>query len=184
MRVSRSARLAAGAALLVGLEATPASPAGLPARALDDTDVSVPGDLPPGALLIVGFSRASNAQTEPWRQALDGLELDGLELDLAKAAPPTYSVLVLEGAPRWVRGFIVRGVRRAVPDADHHSVLVVTEKSEGWRTLVRFDATAADAAYVVRLNGLGATCFRHAGPVTEDALRGSRDAECTAVPER
>ena len=122
MRASRSARLAVGATLLVGLGATPAPPAGLPARTLDGTDVSVPGDLPPAALLIVGFSRASNEQTEPWRQALDGLELDGLE----KAAPPTYSVLVLEGAPRWVRGFIVRAVRRAVPDEEHHSILVVT----------------------------------------------------------
>ena len=185
MRVSRSARLAAGAALLVGLGATPAPPAGLPARTLDGTDVSVPGDLPPGAFLIVGFSRASNAQTEPWRQALDGLELDGLELDgPEKAAPPTYSVLVLEGAPRWVRGFIVRAIRRAVPDEEHHSILVVTQNSEGWRTAVGFDPDAEDAAYVVRLDGLGATCFRHAGPVTEDALRGSRDAECTAVPER
>ena len=179
MRASRSARLAVGAALLVGLGATAAVPAGLPARTLDGTDVSVPGDLPPGALLIVGFSRASNEQTEPWRQALDGLELDGPE----DAAPPTYSVLVLEGAPRWVRGFIVRAVRRAVPDADHHSVLVVTEKSEGWRTLVRFDATAADAAYVVRVDALGGECFHHAGPVTEDALRGSRDVECESGDE-
>ena len=179
MRGSRSVRLAVGAALLVGLGATAAPPAGLPARSLDGTDVSVPRDLPPGALLIVGFSRASNEQTEPWRQALDGLK-DG--------APPTYSVLVLEGAPRWVRGFIVRAIRRTVPDEEHHSILVVTENSEGWRTAVGFDPDAEDAAYVVRLDGLwgggDATCFRHAGPVTDDALRGSRDAECTAVPER
>lgn len=169
----RLPRRAAGATL--GLVACLAAfaqsegPGDLPARTLAGADLSVPRDLPPGALLIVGFSRGSNAQTEPWREALDGLE---------DAAPPTFSVLVLEGAPRWVRGLIVRGVRRAVPDEEHHSVLVVTENSQGWRTAVDFDPDAEDAAYVVRVDARGATCFRHAGPVTEDALRASRDAEC------
>lgn len=167
MRGFRSATV--GAALLFALGAAPALSAGLPARTLADTDVSVPDDLPPGALLIVGFSRASNAQTEPWRERVDADD---------ELAPVAYSVLVLEGAPRWVRGLIVRGVRRAVPKEQHDSVLIVTKDGDAWRAWVGFDEASQDAAYVLRLDAGGGTCFRHVGAVSEDVLLASRDADC------
>lgn len=167
MRGFRSAALVA--ALLFGLGATSALPAGLPATTLADTDVSVPSDLPPGALLIVGFSRGSNAQTEPWRKRADA------DVELA---PLAYSVLVLDGAPRWVRGLIVRGVRRAVPEEQHDSVLVVTKDGDAWRAWVEFDADSQDAAYILRLDDGGGTCFRYVGAVSDDAVLASRDADC------
>ena len=164
-----SAPAAVGAALLLGFAAAAAPPADLPARTLADADIAVPEDLPAGALLIVGFSRGSNAQTEPWRKRVDAD---------AELAPLAYSVLVLEGAPRWVRGLIVRGVRRAVPEDQHESVLVVTQDGDAWRAWVGFEPESQDAAYVVRLDGLGGTCFRHVGAVSDDALLASRDAPC------
>ena len=169
MRAFRSATV--GAALLCALSGAPALSAGLPARTLADTDVSVPDDLPPGALLIVGFSRGSNGQTEPWRKRVDAD---------AELAPLAYSVLVLEGAPRWVRGLIVRGVRRAVPEEQHDSVLVVTRGGDVWRAWVGFEAASQDAAYILRVDGLGGTCFHHVGAVSEDVLLASRDAECAS----
>ena len=161
-----------GAGLLFVLGATPALPDGMPAKTLADTDVSVPDDLPPGALLIVGFSRGSNAQTEPWRKRADAD---------AELAPLAYSVLVLEGAPRWVRGLIVRGVRRAVPERQHDSVLIVTKGGDTWRAWVGFEEASQDAAYVLRLDRSGGTCFRHVGAVSEDALLASRDADCPSA---
>ena len=169
MRGFRSATV--GAALLCTLSGAPALPDDMPARTLADTDVSVPGDLPPGALLIVGFSRGSNGQTEPWRKRVDAD---------AELAPLAYSVLVLEGAPRWVRGLIVRGVRRAVPEEQHDSVLVVTRGGDAWRAWVGFEAATEDAAYVLRLDDGGGTCFRYVGAVSEDVLLASRDAECAS----
>lgn len=169
MRGSRSATV--GAALLCTLSGAPALPDDMPARTLADTDVSVPGDLPPGALLIVGFSRGSNDQTEPWRKRVDAD---------AELAPLAYSVLVLEGAPRWVRGLIVRGVRRAVPEEQHDSVLVVRKDGDAWRAWVGFEAAAEDAAYVLRLDDGGEACFRYVGAVSEDALIASRDADCAS----
>lgn len=169
MRGLRSAAVAV--ALLLGLGAALAVPAGLLAKTLTDRDVAAPDDLPPGALLIVGFSRESNAQTEPWRKRVDAD---------AELAPLAYSVLVLEGAPRWVRGLIVRGVRRAVPEERHDSVLVVTKDGDAWRAWVGFEETSQDAAYVLRLDGGGGTCFRHVGAVSEDVLLASRDADCTS----
>jgi len=169
MRAFRSTTV--GAALVFALGADPALADGLPARTLADTDVAVPDDLPPGALLIVGFSRGSNAQTEPWRERADAD---------AELAPLAYSVLVLEGAPRWVRGLIVRGVRRAVPEEQHDSVLIVTKDGDTWRAWVGFEEAAQDAAYVLRLDGDGGTCFRHVGAVSEDGLLASRDADCAS----
>ncbi len=169
MRGVPSARVAVGVALLLGFAAAATTPADLPARTLADADITVPDDLPAGALLIVGFSRGSNAQTEPWRKRVDAD---------AELAPLAYSVLVLEGAPRWVRGLIVRGVRRAMPDDQHDSVLVVTQDGDAWRAWVGFEPESQDAAYVVRLDGLGKTCFRHVGAVSDDALLASRDAPC------
>ena len=158
-----------GAAVLFAFGVAPALADGLPARTLTDTDVAVPADLPPGALLIVGFSRGSNAQTEPWRKRADAD---------AELAPLAYSVLVLEGAPRWVRGLIVRGVRRAVPEGQRDSVLIVTKDGDAWRAWVGFEADSQDAAYVLRLDDGGGTCFRYVGAVSEDALLASRDADC------
>ena len=169
MRGVPSVRAAVGVALLLGFATAGAPPADLPARTLADADITVPDDLPAGALLIVGFSRGSNAQTEPWRKRVDAD---------AELAPLAYSVLVLEGAPRWVRGLIVRGVRRAVPENQHDSVLVVTQDGDAWRAWVGFEPESQDAAYVVRLDGLGATCFLHVGAVSDDALLASRDAPC------
>ena len=166
----RGAGRVAGVALTLcaGLCVAAQSPNGLAARTLDGVDLSVPRDLPPGALLVVGFSRASNDQTQPWREALDA----------ADRVPPTYSVLVLAGAPRFVRGLIARAARRAVPDEDHHSVLIVAENGDGWRALVDFEPDAEDAAYVVRVDGLGGRCFRHVGPVTDATIRAAQDAAC------
>ena len=169
MRGFPSARVAVGVVLLLGFAAAAAPPADLPARTLADADITVPEDLPAGALLIVGFSRGSNAQTEPWRKRVDAD---------AELAPLAYSVLVLEGAPRWVRGLIVRGVRRAVPESQHDSVLVVTQDGDGWRAWVGFEPESRDAAYIVRLDDLGGNCFRHVGAVSEEALLASRDAPC------
>ena len=169
MREFPSARVAVGVVLLLGFTAAAAPPADLPARTLADANIAVPEDLPAGALLIVGFSRGSNAQTEPWRKRVDAD---------AELAPLAYSVLVLEGAPRWVRGLIVRGVRRAVPKDQQASVLVVTQDGDAWRAWVGFEPESQDAAYVVRLDGLGKTCFRHVGAVSDDALLASRDAPC------
>ena len=138
------------------------------ARTVRDGDFSVAADLPPGAVLIAGFTRASNSQTRPWRERFDAED----------GAPPVYVALVLAGAPRWVRGMAVRRIRSTMPEDRHDSVLIVTEGEDAWRALVDFDTTAEDSAYVVRLDATGQTCFRHVGPITDAALEASRNADC------
>ena len=144
------------------------------ARTVSERDFSVAAHLPPGAPLIVGFTRASNDQTRPWRERFDARD----------GAPPVYLALVLASAPRWVRGMAVRGIRGTMPEDRHDSVLIVTEGEDAWRALVVFEATAKDSAYVVRLDATGQTCFRHVGAITDAAFEASLNADCAvATPD-
>ena len=141
------------------------------ARTASDREFSVAADLPPGALLVVGFTRASNDQTRPWRERFEAQD----------GTPPVYVSLVLASAPRWVRGLAVRSIRGTLPEDRHDSVLIVTQGEDAWRALVGFAATAEDSAYVVRLNATGQTCFRHVGAMTDAAFEASLNADCAVA---
>ena len=144
------------------------------ARTVSERNFSVPAHLPPGAPLIVGFTRASNDQTRPWRERFEAQD----------GSPPVYLALVLASAPRWVRGMAVRSIRGTLPEDRHDSVLIVTQGEDAWRALVGFAATAEDSAYVVRLNATGQTCFRHVGAITDAAFEASLNADCAvATPD-
>ena len=141
------------------------------ARTVSDRNFSVAAHLPPGAPLIVGFTRASNDQTRPWRARFDAED----------GAPPVYVALVLASAPRWVRGMAVRGIRGTLSEDRHDSVLIVTDGDDAWRALVGFETTAEDSAYVVRLDAAGRTCFRHVGAITDAAFEASLNADCAVA---
>ena len=144
-------------------------PIDLPVRTIGGQDLAVPSALPGGALLIVGFTRRSLDQTRPWREVVDAL---------GESAPPAFNVLVLEAAPRWVRWVIVRAARREASPEQHGSILIAAKDEAGWRKLVGFRPTLEDAAYVVRIDGRGQICFRHAGAVTDQALNAGLVADC------
>lgn len=155
---------------LQGLVAHSADTTGLAVRTIDGDDLTVPAALPAGAILVVGFKQRSVDETRPWREAIDAL---------GESAPPVFNVQVVEAAPRWVRWIIVRAARREASLEDYGSILIATKDELGWRSLVGFQSSLEDSAYVVRINGSGQTCFHYAGPVTEEALHSSLVADCT-----
>ena len=102
--------------------------------------------LPPAdatvATLIVSFSRDSGAQAENWRRGL-----------LAANWPdPIYNVLVLEGAPRLLRGIILRSVKGDVPEDQHAQFATTFRQGDEWRALTAA-RNDADAHVVVLRNG-------------------------------
>ena len=129
----------------------------LPAKTLTGTEVALLPRTFASAYLVVGFSRASNEQTRAWGKRLE-----------ASGEAPVYRVVVLAGAPGFVRRMVARGIRGSVPEATHESFYLVDEKADAWRELVDFDDEGA--AYVLRLNGDGGVCARHQGEVTDAAL--------------
>ncbi len=129
-------------------------------------------DLGPRSLLVVSFHRAANAGAREWRSALD---------DEPRAAGwSTYSVVVLEGAPGFIRRMIVRTLRGEVADARHGSYLVVEDGAGAWRELAGSDGEGedrADAVFVLRLEA-GKICGRYRGLVSGAAVADLLDTPC------
>jgi hypothetical protein len=107
------------------------------------------------AVLVIGFTHASQAQTRTWSERL---------------APEfeTWSIALLEDAPRLVRGMAVAGIKSSVAQnqRDHFLILVHHEKelkaSAGFET--------PNDAYVVLTDQQGAIRWRFHGSFNESAL--------------
>lgn len=152
--------------------AAAASAADAVAETLAGEEVAAPDDLGSRSLLVVSFHRAANAGAREWRSALDDAP--------AAEGWSIYSVVVLEGAPGFVRRMVVRTMRGEVEAARHGSYLVVEEGADAWRTLAGSDGEAEDregAVFVARLEG-GKVCARFRGLVSGAALTGLLGASC------
>ena len=168
---------AAAAATAVSAAAVPAaaaaaSAADAVAETLAGEEVAAPDDLGSRSLLVVSFHRAANAGAREWRSALDDAP--------AAEGWSIYSVVVLEGAPGFVRRMVVRTMRGEVEAARHGSYLVVEEGADAWRTLAGSDGDAEDredAVFVARLEG-GKVCARFRGLVSGAALTDLLGASC------
>ena len=152
--------------LLAGLGAATAVVAAGSPRAVTLTGkaVTAPGELAPRSLLVISFRRTANAAAREWRSALDG--------DARTRGSSVYSVVVLDGAPGFVRRMVVRALRGEVAAPRHDSYLIVEEGAEDWRELAGSNGEAedrADAVFVVLLEG-GEVCARRRGLVSEAAL--------------
>ena len=121
------------------------------------------------AVLVVGFGRSAAPLVRLWRRYIDGID----------SAPSVASVLVIDAMPRLVRGVLARTIRGGVSEEREDSIYLVTEDGEAWRDLARLDAAdGADDAYVLRFDGEGQVCFRHAGAVTDVAASALLAADC------
>ena len=169
-----NARFAVGgiallAALGAAAEEAVSAPVGVQAlRTLDGQAGSIELDAATGGILVLGFSRESNAEVREWSRRLREASRD--------ARVPIYNVFVLAGAPGLVRGMIRRAIRSSVPEAHRGAYYIVEKDDAFWRTLAAEDD--ADAVYVLRLDPTGRTCARHVGPVTDAALATLLEAAC------
>ena len=113
------------------------------------------------AILVLGFTHASQNQTKAWSQRLE------------KQFPPPapvwiYSIAVLQDVPKLVRGMAVHGIKSGVPAEQHARFLLVYRKEEELKQAAGF--TAPDDAYIVVLDPAGAIRWRFHGPVTDSAI--------------
>ena len=141
------------------------------AATLAGEEVSAAG-LGDRSLFVVSFRRAANAGAREWRSALDR--------EPRAEGWSVYSVVVLEGAPGFVRRMVVRAMRGEVPDARYGSYLVVEEGADAWRQLAGSDGEGedrADAVFVARLEA-GKVCARYRGRLSAAALDDLLGAPC------
>jgi len=116
------------------------------------------------AVIVIGFTHASQNQTKAWTARLQH------EL-------PTYSIAVLEDAPRLVRGMAVHGMKGGVPEdqRDHFVVLYHNEKE--LKQAAGFDQP--NDAYVLLLDKDGAIQWKFHGPITDatvEELKAKRES--------
>jgi hypothetical protein len=110
------------------------------------------------AVLILGFSRASKEPTSAWGQKLqtDLGKTPGLEI---------YSMPVLEEVPSLIRGMVISGIKRGVPENQRSHFVPVLHNEASWKKLVNY--REPDDAYLVLLDRNGTVAFQMHGALSE-----------------
>ena len=122
--------------------------------ALNGQPVSLPADLRvPGTILILGFGRHSQDATTAWERAVrTGLARPG--------AIGFYDMAMLAEVPGFVRPFVVRSIKRAVPDVLKPQFLPLTENEDAWKRVAGYAADQPEAAYVLLVDRSGGVQWR------------------------
>ena len=149
---------------LLGLLAlTPTTP-GIPevhAQLLTGTPVNFPNDLTGKAsVLVIGFSQDSREQVAAWGQRL-APDYHGVR-DVAY-----YELAEIEGAPRILRGYIVKKIKEGVPQRAYPHFVAVTDHESEWKAAIHFQAK--DEAYVVLLDPEGHVQYTTHGATSDAA---------------
>ena len=108
------------------------------------------------ALLIVGFTHASQTQTKAWATRVENRF-------------QTWSIAVLEDAPRLVRGMAAHGIKSSIPKDQYDRFVLVYHGEKELKQAAGFDRP--NDAYLMVIDGAGAIRWRYHGPVNDDAVK-------------
>jgi len=111
-------------------------------------------------VLVVGFSHGSQEQVSNWGRLItaDYGQSEGVEY---------FEIAMLGGAPKMLRGMILKSMRNSVPAAERPHFLPLTEDDKPWRAVAHYDR--ADDAYVLLVDGDGVILWRTQGDATDAA---------------
>jgi ATP10 protein len=128
---------------------------------LAGTAVSLPDALKGKAgVLVVGFSHASGGQVSAWGKRLAA--------DFGQSADVAYFELpMLAGAPKMLRGMIVKSMGKSVPEAERPHFLPLMKDEAAWRAVAHYDKP--DDAYVLVVDGTGTVRWQTEGIATDAA---------------
>ena len=113
------------------------------------------------AVLVIGFSHASQNQTKAWGERLNKEfpESSGVSV---------YSMAVLEEVPRLVRGMASHGIKSGTPKEERARFLLLYHNEAELKMAADF--SAPDDAYILLLDRSGTIRWHFHGAVTENAL--------------
>ena len=98
------------------------------------------------AVLVVSFAKSASAECRAWLNTLKG-EYPSRE------AVPVYLILELEDVPKFVRGFVVRAIKKDLGTEGAEIGVPIFSGTEEWKKVVGF--AKSDEAYVVVLGADG-----------------------------
>ena len=107
-------------------------------------------------IVVVGFTKRSQSQTTAWSTLL--AKDYGTEQRLQR-----YSIAVLDDVPGLIRGIVISGIRRRVPNEQQDTFVVLTHDAKPWRDLAGI--TNADDAYVILFDNTAHVVAQTQGPV-------------------
>lgn len=121
-------------------------------------------------VLVVGFSHASQGQVAAWGKRLTA--------DYGQSAGVAfYEIPMLAGAPKILRGMIVKSMGKAVPEKEQPHFLPLTENEAAWRTVAHY--AKPDDAYVLLIDGTGTVRWQTEGDATDPAYAALRQQVAT-----
>jgi hypothetical protein len=110
------------------------------------------------AVLIFGFTKASKGPTAAWAKKIS--------TDFAsQLAFVLYQLPVLEDVPRFVRGMVISGIRKGVPEETRDHFVPILNGEADLKKLVSYKEQ--DDAYLVVLNREGKIVTQMHGPVAD-----------------
>jgi hypothetical protein len=150
--------------LLLILAAAPASAQSIPAvkaKALDNSEVTLPGSASRQALiLVVGFSHKSGEPCNAWDKKISS--------DFHSDARVGYFILpILQSAPSLVRPMILHGMRKDLPQQELPHYLPIYSKEDDWKKLVSI--TELDQPYLIVAGGGGHVVWQGRGAYSEES---------------
>jgi hypothetical protein len=128
---------------------------------LAGTAVGLPDALKGKAgVLVVGFSHASQVQVAAWGKHL--------ATDYGESQKVTFfEIPMLAGAPKMLRGMIVKSMGKSVPEAEKPHFLPMMLGEPAWRAVAHYNKP--DDAYVMLVDGAGEVHWQTEGDATDGA---------------
>ena len=109
------------------------------------------------AVLVLGFSHASSTPTGAW------MKRSSAEFG-KNPSFALYELAVIEDAPRFIRGMIISGMKKCIPEDERPFVVPVVHEEAALKTLVGYKEE--DYAYIVLLDRGGRVVYQtHAATV-------------------
>jgi hypothetical protein len=111
-------------------------------------------------VLVLGFSHGSQEQVANWGRLITA--------DYGQAQGLVYfEIPMLGGAPKMIRGMIIKSMGSSVPAAERPHFIPLTEDDKPWRAVAHYDK--ANDAYVLLVDGDGIVLWQTQGDPTDAA---------------
>jgi hypothetical protein len=131
----------------------------VPVQTLSGERIVLPHDLTQLSVFIVGFTKASRAETESWARRLR-------DDPRVSAKARIYEVSILDGVPGFLRGMIVSQMKSGVAPDRQEQFLIVSESADVWKRTL--DSPGSDDhASVILVQPTGVVIWRGHGAVDD-----------------
>ncbi len=108
------------------------------------------------AIVVFSFSRTGGKDSALWS--------DHLRKDFPSVSP-SYTFMMIEAAPKFVRGMIISGTKKDMPPTAQERCIAMEKDEDLWKKRLGF--TDSDHAYLFLLGPDGKIRWKNSGPFAE-----------------